>query len=521
MAEEKRLTGHCASPGLARGKVLVLAKKRHQDEKLSPDKEKEKLSDALAKACAQLRQMMDRADKDAAAILEFQVELAGDESLTEDAFADISQGAGALEAWHKVMDDQLADYASDQDEYFKARGADLADLRDRVSRALTGAGEERIPDGSLVHAKDMAASEFLSCDWEGGGVILAGGSVASHVAMLARARNVPMVVGVGSHPGLAGRDCMVDAQQGVVVVEPGKEDLLLFEKRKEELALRAGEAARHLHEQAKTAGGERVQVAINVASVEDTEGVDPNDTDGIGLARTEFLFKSRLAGEQEQHASYLSLVKWAQGKPVTIRTLDAGGDKPIPGYTADGESNPFLGLRGLRLSLARPEVFAVQLKAILRAAEHGPVKVMLPMVTSASEFAAARELYGNVAKDLGVSDMPPLGMMVEVPAAAMMIESFDADFYSIGSNDLTQYVSACGRDVAGLDDLALESLPAVLELVAKVVEHGNATGKEVSLCGEMAGDPERTGDLLGCGLRSFSMASSRLGEIKAAIANWK
>ena len=519
MAASKRLEGRCASPGLARGKVLVLTKVERRDERLSPQREEEKLRDALAQSCARLMALMRESGKDAAEIIEFQVELAEDPSLTEGAWEEIRNGKGAMEAWLAVMDAQVADYERGDDEYFRARGADLADLRDRVVRAMTGTGEAEIPAGSLAHAEDLAASEFLSADWSGGGVILAKGSAASHVAMLARSRNVPMVVGAGWHPGLQGCDCILDAGEGFVAASPDEKQVARYEESKRRLAKRAEEARKHLHEPARTAGGERVMTAVNVASIEDTRSVDPADSDGIGLARTEFLFKSRLADEQEQYESYRSLVEWAQGKPVTIRTLDAGGDKPIPGYTVDGEGNPFLGVRGLRLSLIRPEVFRTQVRAITRAGEHGSVKLMLPMVTLVSEFARAQEIVAEEARSLGLPS-PPVGMMVEVPSAAMMIGSFDADFYSIGSNDLLQYVSASGRDASGLDDLVKGSLPAVLDLVRKVVDHGRNAGREVSLCGDLAGDPEMAADLLDCGLRSFSMAPGRLGEVKAAIASW-
>lgn len=520
MAEGVRLEGRCASSGLARGRVHVLARAERGGERLSPEEEEAKLSGALESAAEQIEGIMADSDREAAEILEFQVELARDPSLAEDAVAAVRAGKGALEAWREAMDAQVAEYEAGDDEYFRARAADLADLRDRVALLISGGSEEPIPDGALVHADDLTASRFLSASWEGGGVFLARGSAASHVAMLARSRNVPMVVGTGWHPEVDGEECLLDASEGSVVSRPDDAAVAQFDGRMAAELERAKEAERHLRMPAKTAAGERVLTAVNVASAEDARYLDPSFADGIGLARTEFLFKGRLAGEEEQLASYQSLVKWADGRPVTIRTLDAGGDKPIPGFTVDGESNPFLGTRGLRLSLSRPEVFRVQVRAILRAAEEGPVKLMLPMVTLADELAKARDVIADEAKALGMQDLPPVGIMVEVPAAAMTVDAFDADFYSIGSNDLTQYVAAAGRDVAGLEGLAEGSLPAVLELVRRVAEHGRRTGSEVSLCGELAGDPEMTADLLGAGLRSLSMAPGRLGAVKAAIAKW-
>jgi phosphotransferase system enzyme I (PtsI) len=209
---------------------------------------------------------------------------------------------------------------------------------------------------------------------------------------------------------------------------------------------------------------------------------------------------------------------------VTIRTLDAGGDKPIPGLTPEGESNPFLGVRGLRLSLARPDVFRVQLRALARAAPLGKLKVMVPMVTAPYEMAEARRLFEHAVAELraeGVAAaLPPFGMMVEVPAAALTAADFPADFYSIGSNDLVQYTTAVSRDSGALGRLYDPSNPAVLELIGRVDEAGRRLGREVSLCGDMAGDPALVGHLLRLGLRSLSVAPARLAGTKAAVAAW-
>jgi phosphotransferase system enzyme I (PtsI) len=207
---------------------------------------------------------------------------------------------------------------------------------------------------------------------------------------------------------------------------------------------------------------------------------------------------------------------------VTIRTLDAGGDKPIAGLTVDGESNPFLGVRGIRLSLARPDVFRVQLRALARAAVDGNLKVMLPMVTVPDELASVRRLFDEVVAELiaaGVSARrPPLGIMVEVPAAALAIDCFDADFFSIGSNDLVQYVTASARDIGAVAELADPANPAVLRLIEGVVREGRRRGVEVSLCGDIGGDPRYIPRLLACGLTVLSVAPSAVARTKAVIA---
>ena len=229
-----------------------------------------------------------------------------------------------------------------------------------------------------------------------------------------------------------------------------------------------------------------------------------------------------LPDEEAQCQAYRRIVVWADGRPVTIRTLNAGGDKPIEGVTMDGESNPFLGVRGIRLSLRNPALFRVQLRALARASVAGDLRIMLPMVTVPAELEAARKLLDETLESLAHDNVPAgrprLGIMIEVPAAAIAIDQFDADFFSIGSNDLTQYVTAAGRDIGAVADLADPTNPAVLRLIALVVKHGRETGREVSLCGDAGGDPRAIGALLRAGLRSLSVAPGSVGAAKRAIA---
>jgi phosphotransferase system enzyme I (PtsI) len=274
-----------------------------------------------------------------------------------------------------------------------------------------------------------------------------------------------------------------------------------------------------------TATGELVRVMINVTGLAELADLDPAKVDGIGLMRTEFLFQGRekLPTEEEQYQIYKRMLEWAAGRPVTIRTLDAGGDKPIAGLTQSGDINPFLGVRGVRLSLRRLDIFRAQLRALARAAAAGNLKVMIPMVTVPEELDRCRALLELAVEDLRregqEAQMPPLGMMVEVPAAALTIEEFNADFFSIGSNDLIQYVAAASRDEPQLADLARPSR-AVFSLIGHVVNYANRSGREASLCGDLAGDPAHVAALLDQGLRNFSVAPGALGPVKAAIARY-
>jgi phosphotransferase system enzyme I (PtsI) len=335
-----------------------------------------------------------------------------------------------------------------------------------------------------------------------------------------------MVVGLGplSCNGHPPSWALVDGDAGTVIFDPEPETRRLFEHR-----MAAANAARAVAdagrvEPACTADGRRIAVLLNIATPEDLADLDPAICDGIGLVRTEFLFEAShgLPDEDTQFAAYRRILDWSEGRPVTIRTLDAGGDKPIAGLTIDGESNPFLGLRGIRLSLARPEVFRVQLRALLRAAVYGALKVMLPMVAVPSELDRAAALLDEeftALKAKGVAcERPPLGIMVEVPAAALRAEDFGAAFYSIGSNDLTQYTMAAARDIGAVADLNDTGDPAVLALIALTVEAGRKRGVEVSLCGDAAADTRLTTALLASGLATLSVSPIAVARLKAAIA---
>jgi phosphotransferase system enzyme I (PtsI) len=343
--------------------------------------------------------------------------------------------------------------------------------------------------------------------------------------MLARSRGVPMIVGVGKLD-LAGHEtAIVDGDAGRIVLSPRSGDWSAFEAAKSRVATLNVEDATAAMKAATTRDGMAIKVMINIAEPEELDRLDPAICDGIGLVRTEFLFskKGGLPDEEAQYRVYRRIAEWAGSKPAVLRTLDAGGDKPIRGLTVDGESNPFLGTRGIRLSLARPEIFRVQLRAMARAAVHGNVKVMLPMVTVPEEIDRAAALLDAAVAELEVEGVPcrrpPLGIMVEVPAVAIVPAAFaKAAFFSIGSNDLTQYVTAAARDIAAVSALNDPGHPAVISLIGQVVMAGAKLGRDVSLCGDMGGDPKHLPMLIAAGLRSVSVAPPLVGRTKRAIA---
>ena len=529
---ERILMGQPASRGLAAGHMARLpaaqASARVRRPLADPEAEHGALYAAIARAMNQLDGLIENADDHGSAILAFQRVLLDDDELRKPVFAAIRSGAAAQDAWCAEMGQQIALYRASPNEYFNARAADIEDLRERVLACLHAEAalpEHALPAEGIVVGEDLSPSRFLSIDWSGGrAIVLTEGSATSHVAMLARARGVPMIVGLDGEIPHGARELLVDAIDGRVVVDPTEEDRARFLLRMEDDAAQRIAAQRCAWRPAMTRDGTPIALNVNVASLAELDSLDANTCDGIGLVRTELLFEdsAALRAEDVQYRAYHRLLDWAQGRPVIVRTLDAGGDKPIADVTIDGESNPFLGVRGIRLSLARPELFRVQLRALARAAVHGNLKVMLPMVSVPGEIDTVRAMFAAEVDALrgGGLDaaVPPLGIMVEVPAVAIAPESFDADFMSIGTNDLTQYTLAAGRDNAAVASLADAENPAVLRLVEHVVRHGRSSGIGISVCGDAASDPNALPALLAAGVRAISIGIASVARIKAAVA---
>jgi phosphotransferase system enzyme I (PtsI) len=331
-----------------------------------------------------------------------------------------------------------------------------------------------------------------------------------------------MVVQLGAVAETA-QTALLDGERATLELDPGVDQIQAFARRQQ--VHRKNRTAAHviLRRPAPLWEGEKIRLLINIQRVEDLEHDHAQYADGIGLMRTEFLLGTdgHMPDEEAQYLAYDAVLRWAGNRPVTIRTFDAGGDKPVPGFTEEGEVNPFLGVRGLRLCLARADIFSVQLRALARAALHRNLKVMFPMVTNPEELEDARNLFADKVARLqaeGIpAKLPELGIMVEVPAAALTIERFGASFFSVGSNDLVQYVTACDRTNGALAKLSDPLHPAVLELIRRVADHGRHSGISVSLCGEMAGDPRCIPALLSCGLRELSVNPSALAQVKQAI----
>lgn len=521
-------TGHIAARGMAFGKVVFFQKPVFADRPVDTvESETRLLHESIQAVRSALDSLIETAAKDIAEVLEFQLSLIQDRSLIDPAFAAITNGSPAHSAWAHTLDEHICQYEESDDSYFRGRASDLADLKQQVLNHLYGQPEAlpSLLQDTIIIAEDLSPSDFAVLDQRYfKGLVLQKGSLNSHVALLARSRAIPMLVGLKTAAVKADTTAILDAVEGRLISAPDQEALADYRCRLEAEQKLAASQQKYLMVKPSLPTGERIYIGINVGKLEDLKWVSSDHCDGIGLVRTEFLFDNPLGmpDEEKQFAAYKKLAIWAQDKPVIVRTLDAGGDKPIAGLTEKDENNPFLGIRGIRLSLLNEDIFRIQLRALVRASAYGNLKIMLPMVTVPQELDQAKKIMKEILLQMRRNDSqlkkPPLGIMVEVPAAAMCIEDFDADFFSIGSNDLVQYVTACDRGEGKIAHLYTGANRAVFELIRKTIEHGRLTGKPVSLCGDMAAQTDYIDALLEMGLRHFSVAPADLARVKAFLA---
>jgi phosphotransferase system enzyme I (PtsI) len=419
------------------------------------------------------------------------------------------------------------------DEYLRARAVDVRDVANRVIRILLGleaASASDLAQPSIVVARDLTPSDTAMLDKTYVlGFLTAEGGATSHTAILARTLGLPAVLGVGETALNVTSDdvVIVDGDEGVAHIAPDAQTQLLYERKQDTLAEVRAWTQTHALEPAITEDGQRVEVVANIGTVSDAHAALTRGAEGVGLLRTEFLYLERpdLPTEDEQADVYAEITDVFEGDPVILRTLDIGGDKELPCLDLPQEMNPFLGVRALRLGLARPEeVFKPQLRAVLRAATHRNLKVMFPMVATVGEVREARALLDEcraelVAEGVAVPDDFEVGIMIEIPAAALMADHLAAevDFFSIGTNDLTQYTMAADRTNADVSYLMNGLEPAVLRLVKMVIDAAHAQDKWVGMCGELAGEPLAIPILLGLGLDEFSMSPPAIPIAKQII----
>ncbi|GEC21329.1 multiphosphoryl transfer protein [Pseudonocardia hydrocarbonoxydans] len=458
----------------------------------------------------------------AAAIFDAHLLLLDDADLLADVRALVDGGRSAAAAWSATLGRVGAELGALSDPYMAARAADVAAVGDQVLRALLGVTRgDPSPTGVLVTG-DLTPAEAADLDRERvTAVVQAFGSPSAHSAILLRARGIPAVVGAGAEVlGVAdGTLLAVDGGRGEVVVDPSARVQEAFRERAADLARRAADALAHASSPAVTRDGVEVAVGANVGSADDARAAAAAGADLAGLVRTEFLFLGRDAAPDvdEQEAVYRGIADALHGRRITLRTLDVGGDKPLGYLPTAPEANPFLGVRGIRLSLARPQLLADQLLAVVRVAHDVPVDLMFPMVGTLDELLAARALLDDAVTLAGRGAPAGLrvGIMVEVPAAALKARAFapHVDFFSVGTNDLTQYALAAERGNDAVAAVADPFDPGLLQLVGAVCR----AGRPVAVCGELAADERATALLVGLGVRELSVAPRAVPGVKQAV----
>jgi len=531
-ANNGRLTGIAASPGVVTGKVFQLKEKELTipEEGQGREKERTRLDRAISTTKEQLaelqKKLTDDGEETKAEIFAAHQELLDDPALLEGVVPIIAAGKSAEFAWKTTYETQAKEF-SKLNEVLAARANDLLDVGKRALCILLNVSTEAptFPEGSIIIAEDLTPSITANLDPK----VVRGfatqlGGPTSHVAILARALGLPAVTGVNSQalsiPN--GTPVILDGNEGSITVNPDPETILQIEKIEQLVKARNAKELAVAHEPATTQDKDlTIEVVGNVGNPDEALNILELGGEGVGLLRSEFLFLDRASAptEDQQYEAYKSVLK-AVGptNKVIIRTLDVGGDKPLAYLPLPKEENPFLGERGIRVSLDQPDIFRTQLRALLRASVHGNLHIMFPMIGFMDEWHAAKEMLEQERQDLGI-DPVSTGMMIEVPSAAVLADQFakEVDFFSIGTNDLSQYTMAIDRGHPKLAAKVDELHPSLLRLIKTSVDAAHKNGKWVGVCGGLAGDPQAVPVLLGLGVDELSVSIPSIPAIKAQI----
>ena len=518
------IAGVVASPGLAIGTVarLATADLDVPAEGAGIAAEESRFDAARAALAAELSVKAGRSDGPARAILQAHAEMLGDPTLVGTARERIAQGASAAQAWRDAIRPQADALRSGGDPRLAERADDMRDLERQLIARLLGM-EDRGTDlapGTVLIADDLLPSQLMALDLDRlAGLAIERGGPTSHVAILAAARGLPMLVALGAavRDIAPGTRAIVDADEGLLHVDPAADRIATAETRIAAIEARRRDARARATEACRTADGTRIEVVANCGSADDARAAAANGAEGCGLLRTELLFLDRATAPDvaEQTAAYQAVVDALDG-PVIVRLLDIGGDKPAPYLPIAAEENPALGLRGIRIGLAHPAILDDQLRAIVAVQPRGRCRVMVPMVVGLDELRRVREALDRVS---GGDRSIELGIMVETPAAAVTagLLAREADFLSIGTNDLTQYALAMDRGNAAVAG-SLDGLhPAVLRLIADTVRGGTAHGRWTGVCGGLASDPLAVPILIGLGITELSVTPAAVADIKALV----
>ena len=533
-----KLSGKAVYKGIVLGKITVLKKKEHQikREKITDaEAEIERLEHAGRKAQEQLKELYDKAVKEvgeaSAAIFEVHQMMLEDEDYLDAIHNMIRTEMVAAEYAVAVTGDNFSEmFASMDDDYMKARAADIKDISSRLIQNLLGQDEEYLADDepSIIVAEDLSPSETVQMNKDKIlGFVTVHGSTNSHTAILARMMNIPALIGVPMklddlHSGML---AVVDGFSGEIVIEPSEEICNFARKRIQEEKEKAQLLKSLKGKESITADGHKINIYANIGSVSDVGYVLENDAEGIGLFRSEFLYLGRrnFPTEDEQFLAYKQVLQTMAGKKVIIRTLDIGADKQVEYFGLGKEDNPAMGYRAIRICLKQPDIFRTQLRALLRASVFGNLSVMYPMITSTEEVKQIYQIVEVVRKELEADNipykMPEQGIMIETPAAVMISDELAemVDFFSIGTNDLTQYTLAIDRQNEKLDEFYNPHHKAILKMIQMVIENAHKAGKWAGICGELGADMKLTEAFVRMGIDELSVAPSMVLKIRKVI----
>jgi phosphoenolpyruvate-protein phosphotransferase len=537
------IQGIPASPGFAEGPAFRLI----SEEIVVPcyaavdlEQELKRLDQALAMAKNQVSTILDSARQQfspqEAAIFEAHMLFLEDPELIDLVQSDIRDKCVNVEAaWSDAIETYAQTLEAMENEYFAARAVDVRDVGRRVLRLLMGLLEDQVgglKSQAIILARDLTPSDTVRLDKK---LVLAfctaEGGPTSHTAILAKSLGIPAVVGAGTAllEIAQGTNLLLDAERGQVLIDFSADTAAEFHSRRSVFTARNASELSSAAAPAITRDGHAVEVVANVGGVEDALAALDYGADGIGLFRTEFLYLERQTApnEEEQYEAYREVMKVMGNRPVVVRTMDIGGDKELPYLDLGHEANPFLGCRAIRISLAEPDIFKVQLRALLRAACGHHMRIMFPMIATLDEVCRAKELLNEARHELQERGQPlpdhlQVGIMVEIPSVVVMADRFarQVDFFSVGTNDLTQYTFAAERTNEKVAHLSDACHPAILRQIRTVIASAHDSGIWAGVCGELAGDPDALPLLLGLGLDEFSMAAPVIPRAKAILRKW-
>ncbi|MBQ9935620.1 MAG: phosphoenolpyruvate--protein phosphotransferase [Lachnospiraceae bacterium] len=526
--------------GIAIGKIWFYEKSEHQVKRVKvedPEAEIKRYEKAKEIAISQLNQLYEKAVTDVgeanAMIFEVHAMMLEDADYNDSVYNIIqTENVNAEYAVATTGDNFSVMFAQMEDEYFKARSADVKDISERVIATLAGADTDAgdMDEPVIVVAEDLAPSETVQMDkTKLLGFVTRLGSSNSHTAILARTMNIPALIGVDIDSSWNNKMAIIDGRKGLIFVEPDEVTLAAYkaEQKKDEDARELLKSLKGLPDE--TLDGKRIKLYANIGSVADVANVLANDAAGIGLFRSEFLYleKTDYPTEEEQYTVYKTVAQNMAGKKVVIRTMDIGADKQVDYFNMDKEENPAMGYRAIRICLDRVDIFKTQLRAIYRASAFGNIAIMFPMIISVTEVIRIKEICEEIKTELKSNGIAygdvELGVMIETPAAVMIAEELasQVDFFSIGTNDLTQYTLAIDRQNSKLDSFYDSHHPAVLRMIKQVVDSGHSAGIWVGICGELGADTSLTENFIKMGVDELSVSPSFVLPIRKIIRNVK